>query len=180
MLTLSSDIYFPCTVTWKDPTLRDPVGAGAYASRRRWARPLAHFKLALPADELAEAQRIFAFYSLVRGDQSFWFDGGTHGAIKSPQTYWLTDGVKTQYQLPFGNILAPTWKIYVNDVLVTNWTAIESSGVFVFATPPAAGEGAAMGERMFKVQFWGDDDMFSQTEFFDELFDEGIELREIP
>lgn len=165
------------------PTMRGGLGVWrAIRTRRRYFKPLHLFKLSFKNDDQYNAERLYEFALYHRGDTAFYFDGGGALEISNPIFLFLGDGATTQFSLPFDNLFGPTWSFFENGIPKTDWTLTEASGALTFTTAPANNsEISGKGKRKAKVKFWfGGDAVYSRSEFFLNLYSEGIELHEVP
>src|SRR5262245_24618584 len=100
MYTAFSNIIhaIPCQVSM--PTLKDDLGAGSYAFRRKQMRPLGRWALESPPEFPGEVDRVIGLLQYVQGDTPFWWDGGGFGEVHDPMLFALGNGTVTDYRLP--------------------------------------------------------------------------------
>jgi hypothetical protein len=182
METLLVDPSYPIQMAPCAPTLKSDVGAAAAAFRRQWPIAYYEFTIPLPFDEQETAEALLAFAVYHQGDTPFWLDGGHWGAIDNSIFIDFTDGARTQFSLPRRNIFAPSWVLEVNGSINTGWTAVESTGLVIFSSPPAAGRLCGKGRNKFKCVFSFDDrKIYEPEEIYSQIYNDGkLVAREVP
>ena len=151
MRTLWLDCQRPIDSKLLDPSSSDRIGGAALSINKRFAKPMREFSLkswdTLLADQM-EIIRNEVHAGRISG--VFWLDGDAWGNITEPVYINDADGVQLQYPMPYDNVFAPSWKIYINGILNTGWTMHEQTGVLVFTTAPT-GRITGTGKRKFRV-----------------------------
>jgi len=151
MRTLFLDVKRPVESRLLDPSTAEDLGGAAKSINKKLYKPVREFSLE-PWDQLLRTQMEIIRNEIHAGRITgvFWLDGDQYGDITEPIFIAEGNGVQTEFPLPFDNVFAPSWVIYVNGVVYTNWTMQEESGVLVCGTAPT-GRITGKGKRKFRV-----------------------------
>jgi hypothetical protein len=140
-----------------DSKLLDPVGnedlgsGGAVSLSKKLDRPIREFTVK-SWDQLLRSQIEMIRNEIHAGRITgvFWTDGDQYGDITEPIFIADGNGSQTQFVMPFANVFAPSWKIWVGQALTTTWTMDEEPGVITFTSAPT-GRITGLGKRKFRV-----------------------------
>lgn len=153
MKALFFDLDGPLDSQLIDPSSIDNVGDGIVAIKKKLFKPKREFGLkswdTLLKDQMEIIRNAVHSYRITA---VFYFDGDFYGEITEP--IYIADGNNSQleFPMPFDNVFASSWIIYVNGTIVTNWTMMEEEGVLVFDSAPT-GRITGKGKRKFRVIF---------------------------
>jgi hypothetical protein len=190
VMTLNSSILDPHYSIFRDviaPTLRTKLGGGASSARRLYERPVYQFRLQATHESQPQAEAIYGFYLYHQGDTPFWFDGNQWGTISTPLLVGFGTATQTHYFLPnrhiTGSLLVSVTAAPAYDTpVLTAVTATGSSGLIVFAAPPAAdAKITATYTCRYKVIFFHEGEvLLSEEQFYNQLYRyQGLVLREV-
>ncbi len=176
MKAIFLDIERPMQSRLVDPAISKDLGGGAVSINRRLFKPVREFELK-PWEQLLRDQteilRHIVHESRVTG--IFWLDGDQYADIHEPIFIGHGNGVSKEYPMPFNNVFAPSWVIYVNRVPRTDWTMKEEAGILVFSGTAPVGRITGVGKRKFRVIFKpGEDNLLSETQVHTTQKGEGV------
>src|SRR5690349_21850933 len=143
MYTVFSDIVHAVPCTPAMPTLKDEIGGGAVALRRRQIRALRRWQLAVPVDQPAAIDELVGLLEYVQGDTPFWWDGGGFGEVHEPIIFGTGDPTRTDFILPHRFVFIASLVVYVNGSVFTNWIPLGGDGL---STCDAVRFGVALGQ----------------------------------
>lgn len=152
MRALFLDVNRPLESKLLDPGGNEDLGSGGAVSlSRKLDRPIREFTIK-SWDVLLKTQIEIIRNEIHAGRITgvFWTDGDQYGEITEPIYIADGNGNQTQFTMPFANVFAPSWKIWVGQVLTTAWTMDEEPGVITFTSAPT-GRITGIGKRKFKV-----------------------------
>lgn len=168
------------------PVLRYDLGQGIEDTRRRLSRPLYQWTVQSSHVERDEFEYLWSFARFHQFDRAFFYAGEGYNEIQeTPAIVGVSDGVRTQYLLPFRRPIPATWEVFSTPpggaaVPVAGFTIVEAGGVLILAAAePADRVISAKGQGIFLCKFFGDEELNSREEFKQNLFTHGITIREV-
>jgi hypothetical protein len=181
MRTLFLDVNYPIQSKLFDPPTRADVGESAVATSAKLDKPRRQFTLQT-WDQLLrdQVENIRNEIHSGRITGVFWFDGGPWGDVTENIFIGEGNSFQKEFPMPFDNVFAPSWLIYVNGVLNTNWTMKEQAGILVFTSAPT-GRITGNGKRKFRVVLEDQSEsILDETQHHQSVFGIGsIILREV-
>lgn len=184
MRTIFVKPTIPTPAELLDPVLRSPMGRNVFSYRALEKRPRQRFTLRFAANdqETQESLRELTYFN--GGYQPVWFDGNAWAETTTPILVWVGDGATKEFILPFTNVFPASSVFYENRVIKSDWTMPDNgvSGITTFTTPPLDGaEITWKGVRKLKViVVMGRDRVYRSAERAPRVFEESIELEEVP
>jgi len=150
MRALFLDIERPIESRLLDPSSSEKLGQGATSRSASLAKPIREFTLkSWDTLLLAQAEKIRNEIHAARITGVFWLFINGYNEATEPIFIGQGNGSQTEFPAPYNDILAPTWKLYVNQTLTTGWTA-PGGDTFKFISAPT-GRITGIGKRKFRV-----------------------------
>lgn len=151
MKALFLDIQPPLESKLLDPRSTQNLGVGALSLSKKLDRPLREFS-AKTWEKLLRDQIQILRNEIHAGRVTgvFFTDGDQYGDIVEPIFISDGNGSQTQFLMPFPYVHAPSWKIWDNQTLKTDWVMDEEVGSITFTAAPV-GRITGIGKRKFKV-----------------------------